>query len=220
MRPSDRPREQPTSSPPPEALGRFRRRRLARSVLTLVGLVGFPVWCALAIVVDRMGLRSAPSGAYDAIVVAGCRVLHGGQPSGSLTRRTAEAVQLWRRGVAPVIALTGGVGKWPPSEAEVAANIARRLGVPDSALVLEARSKSTLENARFLRGLVPYERIVVVTDSYHVRRCEWFFRKYFREVRGAAVVSPFWDRAKGAFREVIAYIGYLTTAPWTLTDER
>lgn len=199
-----------------DVIVRYKHKLAVRGVLTLVALVGFPFWCLLALVVDAKGLRTTPNGTYDAIVVAGCRVLPGGQPSGSLARRVTRAVELWRQGLAPTIAMTGGVGTWPPSEAAVAANLARSLGVPDCALILEERSTSTLENARFLRKLVGYERIIVVTDSYHVRRCEWFFGKYFREVRGVAVVSPFFDRAKGAFREVIAYACYVAT-PWSLT---
>ena len=112
------------------------------------------------------------------------------------------------------------MGKWPPSEATASANLAHQLGVPNSALVLEDHSTSTLENARYLRRLTNFQRIVIVTDSYHVRRCEWFFGKYFREVHGYGVISPIWDRAKGAFREVLAFAGYVATGPWALRDER
>jgi uncharacterized SAM-binding protein YcdF (DUF218 family) len=191
------------------AMSRSKQKVSIRGLLVLVGFVGLPLWCVLAIIIDRLGLRSTPHGTFDAIVVAGCRVLPDGSPSRSLNRRALKAVELWKQGVAPVIAFTGGVGTWPPAEAVVAANVARSQGVPDLALIIEDQSTSTLENARYLRRLVPYQRILVVTDSYHVRRCEWFFRKYFGEVHGVGVISPFWDRAKGAFREVIAYAGYV-----------
>ena len=186
----------------------------------VIGVVGFPIWCGLAIVVDHLGRRPQPSGTYDAIVVAGCRVLPNGQPSQSLTRRVTQAAEFWRQGLAPKLALTGGKGKWGSSEAEASANLARELGVPDSALVLEGRSTSTLENARFLRKLSDFQRILIVTDTYHVRRCEWFFGKYFGEVHGYGVVSPFWDRSKGAFREVLAFVAYVATGPWSLKDSR
>ena len=189
-----------------EFLERLKRNRKIRALLVFLALAGLPLWCVLAVIIDRLGLRLPPQGTFDAIVVAGCRVLPGGQPSGCLARRVTKAVDLWRLGLAPTIAMTGGVGTFPPSEAVVAATVARDLGVPESALILEEHSTSTLENARYLRKLVNFERILIVTDSYHVRRCEWFFGKYFREVRGVAVVSPLWDRAKGAFREVIAIV--------------
>ena len=186
-----------------------RTRGWARTRWAVVaGLGVFPVWICVAIVLDVYGHRPEPQGSFDAIVVAGCRVLPRGQPSLSLARRAIKAVELWRRGLAPVIAFTGGVGQWPPAESAAAAQVARNLGVPDSAMLLEGRSKSTLENARYLRQIADYNRIVVVTDSFHVRRCEWFFGKYFKSVQGVGVVSPFRYRALGSFREALAYVYY------------
>lgn len=219
MRPTDKGLNRDTAKARSAPRWWFKRKRIARWLVALVGFVGLPLWCALAIVVDRMGIRARPAGTYDAIVVAGCRVLPNGQPSTSLERRVTKAVEFWREGLAPRIALTGGNGKWQPSEAEASASLARRLGVPDSALVLENHSTSTIENARFLRGVSDFQRIVIVTDSYHVRRCEWFFGKYFQEVRGYGVISPFWDRAKGAFREVVAFAVYVATERWSLRDQ-
>ncbi len=170
---------------------------------------GFPIWCGLAIALDRYGHRPDPGGHFDAIVVAGCRVMPNGQPSLCITRRTTKAVELWRRGLAPVIVLTGGIGAFPPAESSAAAAVARGLGVPDSAMILESKSTSTAENARFSRALVDFNRIVVVTDSYHVRRCEWLFGKYFGEVRGVGVAAPWPYRARGAFREALAYAYYI-----------
>ena len=176
-------------------------------------IVGFPIWVATAIALDIMGHRSDPTGHWDAIVVAGCPVRQDGQPSPSLLRRTTKAVELWRQGLAPIIVLTGGVVNWPPAEAVAAARTARELGVPESALLVESQSKNTAENARLAREIAPFARIIVVTDRYHVRRCEWFFREYFEVVRGVGVVSPFFARAKGAFREAIAYAYYWVSPP-------
>jgi uncharacterized SAM-binding protein YcdF (DUF218 family) len=163
----------------------------------------------MAVALDAYGQRSDPQGTYDAIVVAGCRVLPDGSPSLSLVRRTTKAVELWRRGAAPLIALTGGSRDALPAESMVAAEVARKLGVPESALVLEIHSTSTAENARCLRALVTFNRIVVVTDSFHVFRCEWFFGKYFQEVRGVGVLSPLSHRTRGAFREAVAIAYYV-----------
>ena len=180
-----------------------RLRRFAPVIL----LMGLPVWTAAGIALDIYGHRVDPDGIWDAIVVAGCRVLPSGRPSLSLLRRTVKAVELWKRGLAPVIVLTGGVGEHPPAEAIAAAQVARSLGVPDSALVVEDRSRSTLENARFAHERLAANRVIVVTDAYHVLRCEWFFRLYFQRVQGVGVVSPWLERARGATREALA-IGY------------
>src|SRR3954466_9218870 len=73
----------------------------------------------------------------DAIVVLGSAVWPDEQPSPSLARRIGTGIDLWQAGLAPVLVPTGGVGRYPPAEAEVMARVARSRGVPESALVLE-----------------------------------------------------------------------------------
>lgn len=188
-----------------------KRRKRYRLLLTAsAALVGFPIWVATAVVLDAIGHRQDPGGKWDAIVVAGCGVNPDGRASLALVRRTTKAVELWQAGRAPVIVLTGGSGKRTPlTEAEAAAVVARSLGVPDRNLILESRSIDTAENARFVSQITSAQRIIVVTDTYHVRRCEWFFRRHFNTVVGVGVVSPNVQRALGAFREAIAFAYYL-----------
>ena len=170
--------------------------------------IGAAVWGAGAWGLDAYGHRS-PAGTYDAIVVAGCRVQPDGQPSLALQRRTRHAVALWRQDRAPVIVFTGGVGQFPPSEAIAAATYARTLGVPDSAMILEDRSTSTEENARFAADtLDPTSRVLVVTDTYHVFRAERVFGRVFAEAAGAGSVPASFFRVRGAFREVLAVGAY------------
>ena len=104
--------------------------------------------------------------------------------------------------------LTGGVGEYPPSEAHVAADIVRSMGVPQSAIVLEEGSTSTEENASEAAALIDAERVLIVTDAYHVFRAERVFRRYFAEVRGIGSLSPPRARVRGALREVFAVSAY------------
>lgn len=166
------------------------------------------LYLGAAVYLDRRGLREPPYEAFDAIVVLGCRVFEDGRPSLSLRRRTERAVALWRRGLAPTIVLTGGHGAAPISEAAAAAAIARALGVPDDALVLEERSTTTEQNAREAATVVDAARVLVVTDSYHVLRAERVFGRHFTRAVGAGCRGPARARARGALREVIALTAY------------
>ncbi len=180
---------------------------------TLAALVGAALsgWAGGAATLDLYGGSAPADGPWDAIVVAGAGVMPGGAPSHALTARTRLAVDLYERGVAPRLALTGGVGDWPPSEAEVARRLAEGWGVPPSAIVAEDRSTSTEGNARELAGVLGPARVLVVTDRYHVLRCERVFGRYFREVDGVGATSPAWVRTRGAFREVLAVGLYAAT---------
>jgi len=169
-------------------------------------------WLLSALLLDRYGRRGRGDrhlndGGWDAIVVAGCAVMPDGSPSRALRRRTERAVELWRQGIAPVIVLTGGRGGDRPAEARAAASYAReRLGVPATALLIEDRSSTTEENARFTRDVLDAAAVVVVSDAYHIFRCERVFSRYFRRVGStSAAASP---RVVGALREVGAVMLY------------
>ena len=184
----------------PAAVERMRDWRNAYLVLNMLLLM----WAAAATGLDRYGHRAAPAGGYDAIVVAGCRVGPGGRPSRALRARAEGGVALWKAGVAPVLVFTGGVGQFPPSEAEAAASVARAAGVPPRAIVLEDRSTTTAENAAFAARRTGARRGVVVSDAYHVFRAQRIFGQHFDEAWGYGVRGPASARIKGALREVLA----------------
>lgn len=121
----------------------------------------------------------------DAIVVLG-----GGQYYGWLTRpdvrlgdlessRVAAGARAWLAGRAPVIILTGGkTGRI--SEAERMAAAINHLGVPDSALLLEERSRSTRDNAKFTAELARprgVRTVLLVTSGLHMPRAVLLFRE-------------------------------------------
>lgn len=171
-----------------------------------------PVMSALAAAAALLLARGAeppPSGPYDAIVVAGCRVLPSGRPSVALARRAELAQALFAEGRAPRVVFTGGVGRHGPSEASVAAAHAMERGLPQEAVVLEERSTSTRENADYAaRILGAHARVLVVTDAYHVFRARRVFAQSF--ARAEAVGVPLREEAlaQALPRELFAVLIY------------
>jgi len=182
-------------------------------VLRRVGasaVVGVGLWVAAATGVDLVGSRSSPEGTWDAIVVPGAKVYADGGLSAPMRDRTLRAVELWRAGVAPRIVISGGLCSYAgATQAEAGAALAEQRGVPRESLVLEKRAFNTEENARFTAELLGPVRVVVVTDTYHVLRCELVFGRFFAEVEGVGVAPPPTVRAKMALREVLALTSYL-----------
>jgi uncharacterized SAM-binding protein YcdF (DUF218 family) len=110
-----------------------------------------------------------------------------------MTRRVRHAAGLARDMPGSVVVLSGGQGKrhppGTPSEASLMADLALREGVAPEVLILEARSRDTLGNARFSLALLEgraIRRILLVTDRSHLRRALWCFRRVGR-ARGLAV---------------------------------
>ncbi len=177
--------------------------------LLLVVAAPTGMFVALAAWLDWRG-GSLPSAAADAIVVAGCRVMPDGRPSPALARRVELAAALFRAGRAERLLLTGGLGADAPiSEARASADLALALGVPPEALILEERSRDTLENAAFAARAwedatgvrADRARILVVTDRSHVFRAARMFGARFGEVVATGATPPWRSRVRMALRE-------------------
>lgn len=137
-------------------------------------LVGAALAAAWALVAWGRAHRTERT--FDVIIVPGAKVYADGRPSPALLRRIEGAWTLWRRRPSARIVGTGHRGE--------AACIARELaarGVPHDLLVHEPAARNTTENAALTAKLVPRERVVVVTDDFHVLRCKRLFRAHFPE---------------------------------------
>jgi uncharacterized SAM-binding protein YcdF (DUF218 family) len=146
-----------------------------------VSAVGVVVCLILAtiIAIDQYGLvdRAQPA---DVIVVLGSRVQRGGRPSPSLSRRARWAAELYKRGLAPVVICSGGLGENLPTEAEAACSLIQALGVPQSAIVLEMQARSTEETSLYVAAIMRergWSSAVVVSDSYHLARTAMLFSR-------------------------------------------
>ena len=158
----------------------------------------------------------APEENIGVAVVLGAQVLRDGRPSGTLRARTLHAARLYTTGEAGLIIPTGGVGEYPPSEAEVMARILRGAGVPEEAILSEEKARSTRESAGLVAGLAREREIgnlVIVTDPLHCVRAVEAFRVEGFEVRVSPVYSsPMWrsrGRRRGQLlREIGAILWY------------
>jgi uncharacterized SAM-binding protein YcdF (DUF218 family) len=116
-----------------------------------------------------------------AIVVLGAGV-EGGAPdegggaalSEEAVKRVVYGLRLYR-GLGVPIVLSGG-RVWntgEETEADAAATLLARLGVPDAVLVREGRSRTTWENARNVAAILAelkIARVALVTSAYHMPR--------------------------------------------------
>ena len=91
--------------------------------------------------------------------------------------RFMNAYELYQTGKVKKLLLTGGTGSLlqdRPSEAILAAEFLKRMGVPDSAIIIEGKSRNTWENATFSTELIRQQpgnpSCLLMTSAYHMRR--------------------------------------------------
>ena len=112
-------------------------------------------------------------------VAADLVLAFGSSDAAESLRRAASAAELFARGFAPRLLLSGGdPGGRGVTEAELMAREATRLGVPPDALRLEGRSATTAENVLRSRELLEragelagVRAIILVSSWWHLRRC-------------------------------------------------
>ena len=143
-----------------------------KQVVVLVAAVCFLVIAFVAVQVVRTASLQEPYPA-DAIVVFGAAE-YSGHPSPVLRARLDHALDLFHRGVAPVVITTGGSGDDPSfSEGGVGRDYLIRHGVPERSLIAEMQGRDTSESAVRVAVIMKANRLrscVAVSDAYHVFR--------------------------------------------------
>lgn len=116
----------------------------------------------------------------DAIVVLGA-AQYNGRPSPVLQARLDHALDLYDRGLAPVLIFTGGTGVGDTvSEAEVSRRYAMNHGVPSSAIMTERDGRTSAQSVRAAAALMEsagLRHALFVSDSYHMMRLEVLARR-------------------------------------------
>lgn len=190
-----------------------RRAAYTKAAVRFVGIT-LALWC---VAVAGLGLavfaygdqeNAQPS---DVIIVLGSGLRRNGAPGDALMRRSIWAARLYDQGLAPRVICTGGIGRGQTrSEASACRELLLERGVPDSAIVLEATSMSTEENAINAQQIMEangWGTAVLVTDSFHMLRAQWIFSQQGISLTRSPVprdwIRMFWYLRFSA-REVIA----------------
>ncbi|CAD7857509.1 MAG: hypothetical protein [Olavius algarvensis Gamma 1 endosymbiont] len=162
--------------------------------LSFFGLLWIWIW-ATPVVSDwaRLSLEAQYEPVtIDALPNADAILVLGGGIEGVAAQRlfpdlTASADRIWHaarlfhQGKAPMVVVAGGRLPWRTNqglEADAMAQFLVDLGVPEDKLLLEGRSRNTVENAREIRRLLAaggMDQVLLVTSAYHMRRAQATF---------------------------------------------
>lgn len=145
------------------------------SILASIGLlIGiFVLYCNLKVksdVKDRILTLDAVGSGYDCILVFGCGVREDGSPSLMLRDRLDTAVLLYEIGASEYILCSGDNGKIDYNEVAVMKEYLVEKGVPKDAIYLDHAGFSTYESACRAKEIFCLDKVVAVTQTYHMYR--------------------------------------------------
>ena len=156
---------------------------LALGLLALVELTPATEWLA-ARYAEPERIEAA-----DAIVALGGSVGPDGWLDTPSWRRLAYGVLLYRRGLAPLLVLSGSVQDVGPTEPEVRARIARASGVPPDAIlpVTATTTRTEAQNVGAQLRARGARSVLLVTGSFHLVRARAVFERQGFAVHPAPV---------------------------------
>lgn len=181
-----------------------RNYSIARWFLVIAALAVLAFFATTAIRITRAATQQEIPHA-DVIVVFGAAE-YSGRPSPVLKARLDHALDLFHRGLAPVVITTGGAAADPKfSEGGVGKDYLMRHGVPERSLIAETQGRDTSESAERVAVIMRANGLhscIAVSDAYHVFRIR---KLLVHENVGPVFVAPRPDsRPRSAMQRVVA----------------
>jgi uncharacterized SAM-binding protein YcdF (DUF218 family) len=175
-----------------------RRRRQNSQALVLV-LIALLLWGVSTTALGRVMIAGLEQGQSipehprgDVIILLGGGIndrvpdLSGrGTPSADSLHRVVSAARLQKRLGIPVIISGGPVFAGHTTEAAISRRFLIDMGVPSDKILLEDKSRDTIENARFTRQILEkhgFRRPLLITSAYHMHRSVAAFLRFGVEV--------------------------------------
>jgi len=141
---------------------------------------------------------------YDCILVLGAGV-KGEIPSDVLRDRLDTAIELYKKGIAPKLLMSGDHGSEDYDEVNVMKNYAIEHGVPSEDIFMDHAGFSTYESMYRAKEIFGAGRVVVVSQKYHLYRALYIGRSFDLDVCGvSADLSDYNGKVAFEAREVIA----------------
>lgn len=120
----------------------------------------------------------------DCILVLGCRVYEDGTPSHMLEDRLRRGVELYEGAAAPKLLMSGDHGQREYDEVNAMKAYAVAAGIPSGDVFMDHAGFSTYESMHRARDIFQCERIIIVTQNYHLYRAIHNARAFGMEAAG------------------------------------
>lgn len=122
----------------------------------------------------------------DCIVVLGCFVNEDGTPCNLLKDRLDTAIELYNKGAAPKIIMSGDHSSDDYNEVAAMKKYAVKHGVPSEDIFMDHAGYSTYETVYRAKEVFGADKVIFVTQEYHLYRTVYLAEKMGMDAYGVA----------------------------------
>ncbi|MBR5773350.1 MAG: YdcF family protein [Clostridia bacterium] len=122
----------------------------------------------------------------DCIIVLGCFVESDGTPCDMLRDRLTRGIELYKGGAAPKIIMSGDHGTVGYDEVNAMKQYAIDCGVPSSDIFMDHAGFSTYESVYRAKEIFAADKVIIVTQEYHLTRALYIAQQLGVEAYGVA----------------------------------
>lgn len=200
------------------------KKKLLQRIATILCGCTILLGCALltvnsyvkSSVTDRIVATEELSDQLDAdcILVLGCQVKADGVPSHMLEDRLRRSIELYNMDIAPKLLMSGDHGRTNYNEVGTMKQYAIDKNVPSSDVFMDHAGFSTYESLYRAKEIFGVQRVIIVTQEYHLYRALYIAEQMGIEAYGVpADYRTYWGQTKREIREILARCkDMLTTA--------
>ena len=143
----------------------------------------------------------------DCILVLGCGVRDDGTPSDMLRDRLLRGIELYELGAAPKLLMSGDHGRTSYDEVNIMKGFAVDAGVASSSVFMDHAGFSTYESMYRAQDIFQADKIIIVTQGYHLYRAIYIARALGIEAYGVASdLNTYAGQTYRDAREVLARV--------------
>ena len=147
------------------------------------------------------------------IIVLGCQVWDDGTPSGMLKDRLDRGIELYELGVSNKILMSGDHGRTDYDEVNSMKQYAIDKGVPSEDVFMDHAGFSTYETMYRAKEIFGAQKVVIVTQEYHLYRSIYIAQKLGLEAYGVSSdIHTYSGQTVRECREILArFKDFVTT---------
>jgi SanA protein len=189
-----------------------KKRRVSWSLLGSVAFIMLTILAINLLVINTstaqiVSEQEAFQRDADCILILGAGVINNERPSSILRDRLLTGVKLYHHGTANKLLMSGDNGQKGYDEVNVMKKFAMDRGIPSYDIFMDHAGFSTYESIYRAKKIFEAEKIIIVTQEYHMHRALYIAKKLGLNAVGVHAAHIRYSGANSReFREILARV--------------